>query len=208
MNPPTSTVESREIPARTGAAFHLRAGDRLKIISPEGHQVADVFAFNANDPTEYLSMRHTVASGTRNIYPREGDTFVTSLRHPILKFAEDGAQGLHEMILAACDPARYRLLGVQGYHASCAENLERAMQDLGFTQKEIPQPLNMFSSTRVDADENVVTNPNATQPGDYCVFQTLMDAIVVVSACPFDVEGKFPVNVGGPHMLRVELYRA
>jgi len=58
--------ESFEIPAREGAAFKLRAGDRIKLISPRGQQVADFFAFNADDPSEYLSMRTTVASGTRN----------------------------------------------------------------------------------------------------------------------------------------------
>jgi uncharacterized protein YcgI (DUF1989 family) len=40
------------------------------------------------------------------------------------------------------------------------------------------------------------------------VFEALMDCIVVVSACPFDVETQFPVNVGGPHPLEIELARA
>jgi uncharacterized protein len=208
MNPPTgTTVESREIPARTGAAFQLRAGDRIKIISPQGRQVADFFAFHAADPGEYLSARHTLVSGTRHLYPREGQTFLTSKRRPLMKFIQDGAGEQHEMLLAACDPARYQLLGVQGYHPSCAENLEMAMRGLGIAVTEIPQPLNLFSSTRVDADGNVITHPNTTAPGAYVVFEALADAIVVVSACPFDVETKFPVNVGGPHPLRVEVHR-
>lgn len=208
MNPPIHpTVESREIPARTGAAFQLHPGDRIKIISPQGHQVADFFAFNAAEPDEYLSARHTVASGTRQLYPREGQTFLTSKRRPIMKFVQDGANGQHEMLLAACDPARYQLLGVQGYHASCAENLQKAMQALGAEVTEIPQPLNLFSSTRAHVEGNVITHPNATQPGAYAIFEALMDVIVVVSACPFDVETKFPVNVGGPHPVLVEVHR-
>ena len=196
---------SLTIPARTGASFELRAGERIKIISPQGHQVADLFAFNANTPTEYLSARHSLVSSTRHLYPREGQTFLTSLRRPILKFVEDGAHERHEMLLAACDPARYRLLGVQEYHASCAENLEKAMAARGVEVTEIPQPLNLFSSTRAEADGRIVTNPNSSQPGDYALFEALMDCIVVVSACPFDVETQFPVNVGGPHPLQVEL---
>ncbi len=208
MNPPIHpTVESREIPARTGAAFQLHPGDHIKIISPQGHQVADYFAFNAAEPGEYLSARHTVASGTRQLYPREGQTFLTSKRRPIMKFVQDGANEQHEMLLAACDPARYQLLGVQGYHASCAENLQKAMQGLGAEVTEIPQPLNLFSSTRADVEGNVITHPNATQPGAYAIFEALMDVIVVVSACPFDVETKFPVNVGGPHPVLVEVRR-
>jgi uncharacterized protein YcgI (DUF1989 family) len=202
------TNESFSLPARTGAGFDLRAGDRIHIISPEGHQVADVFAFNAMDPGEYLSARHTLVSSTRHLYPRAGQTFLTSLRRPILKFTEDGAGAQHEMLLAACDPARYRLLGVEGHHPSCAENLVAVMAARGISITEIPQPLNLFSSTRAEADGSIVTHPNASQPGEYAVFEALMDCLVVVSACPFDVETQYPVNVGGPHPLRIELHRA
>lgn len=207
MHPPTgTTIESLEIPARTAAAFQLHAGDRIKIISPKGHQVADFFAFDATDPGEYLSARHTIVSGTRHLYPREGQTLLTSKRRPLIKFVQDGAHESHEMLLAACDPARYQLLGVQGYHGSCAENLQKVMKGLGVEVTEIPQPLNLFSSTRADADGNVITHPNATMPGAFVVMEALKDAIVVVSSCPFDVETKFPVNVGGPHPLLVEVH--
>lgn len=193
------------IPARTAESFDLRAGDRIKIISPHGHQVADFFAYSAEDVTEYLSARHTLVSSTRHLYPREGQIFLSSLRRPLMKFVEDGARAQHEMLLAACDPARYRLLGVEGHHASCAENLETVMAGRGIVITEIPQPLNLFSSTRAEPDGQIVTHPNNSQPGDYAVFEALMDCIVVVSACPFDVEAQFPVNVGGPHPLEVEI---
>lgn len=197
--------QPEQIPARTAASFDLRVGSTIKIISPHGHQVADFFAYNAADPREYLSARHSLVSSTRHLYPRQGQTFLTSLRRPIMEFIEDGAREQHEMLLAACDPARYRLLGVQGYHASCAENLETAMAARGIVITEIPQPLNLFSSTRANADGSIITHPNSSLPGDYCIFQVLMDSIVVVSACPFDVETRFPVNVGGPHPLLVEI---
>ncbi|MBI4674244.1 MAG: urea carboxylase-associated family protein [Chloroflexi bacterium] len=200
--------ESTHIPARTGAGFDLRAGDRIKVISPHGHQVADFFAFNAAEPAEYLSARHTLVSSTRHLYPRQGQIFLTALRTPIMKFVADGAREQHEMLLAACDPARYSLLGVSGHHASCGENLQTAMAQRGVVITEIPQPLNLFSSTRADEQDNVITHPNASQPGDYAVFEALMDCLVVVSACPFDVETQFPVNVGGPHPIDVEIERA
>lgn len=202
-----NSAESFEIPAREAMSFELHPGERIKITSPQGHQVADLFAFNAHSPREYLSARHTLTSETRNLYPRAGQLFLTSLRRPILKFVEDGAREQHEMLLAACDPARYALLGVQGYHASCAENLERAMQARGKFSGEIPQPLNLFSSTRAEPDGSIITYPNASEPGDYAVFEALMDAIVVVSACPFDIETKFPVNVGGPKPLQITMMR-
>ncbi len=199
------TTQSFEIPARTGASFTLRVGNKIKIISPHGSQVADFFAFNAHDPREYLSARHTLVSGTRHLYPRQGQIFLTSLRRPILQFIEDGANEQHEMLLAACDPARYQLLGVAGHHASCAENLSQAMAARGITITEIPQPLNLFSSTRADAQGHIITHPNSSPPGAFAIFEALMDCIAVVSACPFDVETQFPVNVGGPHPLYIEI---
>lgn len=194
-----------EIPARHASSFDLRVGDKIKIVSPQGQQVADFFAYNAHDPSEYLSARHTLVSSTRHLYPRQGQIFLTSLRRPILKFVEDGANQQHEMLLAACDPARYRLLGVAGYHASCAENLQTEMAKRSVAISEIPQPLNLFSSTRAEPDGTIVTHPNSSQPGDYVIFEALLDCIVVVSACPFDVETQFPVNVGGPHPLQVSI---
>ncbi len=198
-------IQSFEILARAALSFDLRVGDKIKIISPHGHQVADFFAFNASNPAEYLSARHTLVSSTRHLYPRAGQIFLTSLRRPILKFVEDGANEQHEMLLAACDPARYQLLGVEGHHASCAENLQVVMAARGILVTEIPQPLNLFSSTRAEPDGTIITHPNSSQPGDYCIFQMLRDCIVVVSACPFDVETQFPVNVGGPHGLEVSV---
>lgn len=200
------SIDSRvSIAARAADRFDLRAGDRIKIISPHGHQVADFFAYCADNVAEYLSARHTLVSSTRHLYPREGQLFLTSLRRPLLKFVEDGARAQHEMLLAACDPARYRLLGVEGHHASCAENLQTVMAARGIVITEIPQPLNLFSSTRAESDGQIITYPNVSQPGDYAVFEALRDCIVVVSACPFDVETQFPVNVGGPHPLDVEM---
>lgn len=200
-------VEIVRIPARGKASFELRVGERIRVISPNGGQVADFFAFNAADPTEYLSARHTLVSSTRHLYPRAGQTFLTLLRRPIMKFVEDGAREMHEMLLAACDPARYRLLGFDGHHASCAENLQQAMQSRGITITEIPQPLNLFSSTRADPDGNIITHPNVSRPGDYAVFEALMDSLVVVSACPFDLPA-FTVNQGEPKPLDVQIERS
>lgn len=196
------------IPAREARAFDLNAGDQIKVISPFGHQVADFFAFSGEDPHEYLSAHHSIVSSTRHLYPRAGQTFLTTRRIPILRFIEDGAREQHEMLLAACDPARYRLLGVMDYHRSCAENLQNVMDGRGVTLADTPQPLNLFSSTRAEPDGRIVTYPNSSQPGDYAVFEALQDCIVVISACPFDVQDKFPVNVGGPHPLEVEISKA
>ncbi len=41
-----------EIPARSGAAFKVNKGQRLRVIDRQGEQVSDMLAFNAHDVDE------------------------------------------------------------------------------------------------------------------------------------------------------------
>ena len=46
---------AHEIPPRSGVAFKLARGQRLRVIDPEGEQVADLLAYNRHDINECLS---------------------------------------------------------------------------------------------------------------------------------------------------------
>ena len=111
------------VPAREGRAVPLAAGERFRVIDVEGGQVCDLFAFSADDMWEYASAEHTRVALDR-LFPGPGQSFVTNRRRPILRLEEDRSPGVHDMLCAACDPARYRQLGVHGWHASCQENLQ------------------------------------------------------------------------------------
>ena len=117
--PATETIH---IPAREGRGAGMRAGDRVRVIDPEGGQVADVFAFCTDDPSEYHSAEHTRVYVNR-LFPMVDEQFVTNRRRPILTLEADDSPGVHDMLCAACDPTRYHGLGVEGWHASCQENL-------------------------------------------------------------------------------------
>ena len=173
------------VPAGEGHAVRLAAGERLRVTTPSGGQVADFFAFTG-DLAEWLSAMHTWVS-TRSVRPREGDTFVTQLRQPLIAFAEDGAGGVHEMLLAACDPVRYEQYGFEGHHRSCAQNLREALAALGLEPPIVPQPVNLFSWTVVEPDQRLASPANPVPPGSYVVLEALRDAICVVSSCPFDL---------------------
>ena len=43
------------IQPRSGTAFTMKKGERLKVIDPEGEQVADLYAFNEHDKNEFIS---------------------------------------------------------------------------------------------------------------------------------------------------------
>jgi uncharacterized protein len=194
--------ERIHIPAREGWAVSLAAGDRVRVIDPQGGQVADVFAFLADDVGEYHSAEHTRVAVNR-LFPRVGEAFVTQKRRPILTLEADDSPGVHDMLCAACDPDRYRLLGAMP-HASCRDNLERAMEGMGHGRIEIPQPINLFMNIPVGADGTIGWQPAPTRAGDSVTLRAELDCIVAVSACPQDLVG---INAGEPAPIELEITR-
>jgi uncharacterized protein len=163
--------------------------------------VVDLFAFVAGDVGEYASAEHTRIHVNR-LFPRVGESFVTNRRRPILRLERDDSPGVHDMLCAACDPTRYRLLGVEGWHPSCQENLQRAMAALGHPSVEVPQPINLFMSVRVEADGGFAWAPAPTAPGDGVQLRAELDSIVVASACPQDLN---EINHYRPTPVGIEL---
>jgi len=194
-------VTTIHIPAREGRAFRVAAGQSFRVIDPEGAQVADLFAFVADDTTEWLSAEHTrVAIG--RLFPRVGEGWCTNLRRPILTFVADHSPGVHDMLCAACSPSRYQLLGAEGHHASCEENLQLAMSEFGHEDIEIPQPVNIFEANPILANGDIGIETAPTKAGDSVTLRAELDAIVVVTACPQDLT---PLCGGTPSAIDIEL---
>jgi uncharacterized protein len=189
------------VPAGEGRGLTVAAGTTFRVVDVDGGQVGDLFAFTADDPREYASAEHTRPS-TGRLFVRAGQAVLTNLRRPILRLVEDNSPGRHDTLYAACDPARYRLLGVEGQHRSCAQNLRESMAALGFDDVHVPQPLNVFMDVRVDTDGAMTTRPASSKPGDHLVFAALLDCHVVLSSCPMDI---VPISSGGITPLAIDL---
>lgn len=177
----TTTV----IPARSGAWFPISKGRTVDIINTFGQQVVDFWAFRRDDPAECLSMEHT-RSCLEKIRFTRGDTLMTNRRRPLLEIVEDTSPGLHDSLLSACDEARYRLLGVTGYHASCAENFRTACLAANLRVAGLPAPWNVFMNVVVE-DGRLRIEPPQSRAGDYVRLRAYADALVVLSACPMDI---------------------
>jgi uncharacterized protein YcgI (DUF1989 family) len=91
------------------------------------------------------------------------------------------------MELAACDRTRYQLLGVEGYHANCQDNLHTALKELGVDFDFTPQPWNLFTNFPIGPNRTITLQEPDTKPGDNIVLRAQMDAYIVVSACPQDI---------------------
>ncbi|MFW3120979.1 hypothetical protein MMAG44476_24794 [Mycolicibacterium mageritense DSM 44476 = CIP 104973] len=196
----TNTTRRTAVPAGTGRAVMLRHGDRIRVVDVEGGQVGDVFAFAAGDFSEYLSASHTRTT-TGRLFPAVGEQFVTNRRRPILTLAADTSPGIHDMLISACDAERYRALGVSD-HRSCAENLRNAVEELGAGVNDVPQPVNVFMNIPVTDGGVLSWLPAVSRAGDAIEFEAVMDCVVVVSACPMDLNG---INGHRPTSLALEL---
>ncbi|ONI86435.1 Urea carboxylase-related aminomethyltransferase [Actinosynnema sp. ALI-1.44] len=189
------------VPAREGRAVRVAAGQLVRVSTPEGAQVSDFFAFCAADTTEHLSAAHT-RGHTSRLFPRLGEAFVTDRRRPILTLVDDTSPGRHDMLIAACDPARYELLGYEGWHASCAENLRSVMRELGVGVTTVPQPVNFFMDIPVTLQDVIEWRSSPAAPDAAVTLQAEMDCLVAVSACPQDL-----VDINGmrPGPLEIEI---
>lgn len=203
MATPGGPASVIQVPAREGRALPLARGERVKIIDVKGQQVADLFAFCREDPAEFLSAEHTRVQVGR-LFPKVGERFSTNRRRPIITIVEDGSPGPHDMLAAACDPTRYEGLGVKGWHASCQENLLKAMEAIGVRGIRVPQPVNLFANYPVGPDGTFWIDTPKSKPGDFILLRAEMDAYLCVSACPMDLN---PGNAGNPTEIRIEVLR-
>jgi len=179
-----------EIPARRGKAAVVKKGDCIRVINTYGEQVVDTWAFARADPAEFMSMEHCRANLGR-ILPRIGDAMCTNRRRPILMIVGDDSGGIHDTLIAACDPYRYQLLGCKGHHDNCTENLAASLTELDLRIAETPSPWNLFMNIPVAPDGSIKFLPPISRPGSAITLQAEMDLVVVFSACPQDM---IPIN--------------
>ncbi len=178
------------IPARSGKAALMSAGQTIRVINTHGEQVVDTWAFRRDDITEFLSCEHTRATLKRFI-PRPGDALLSNHRRPILTLLEDTAGGIHDMLMAACDRYRYEELGCAEPHDNCTDNLAHGLRALGFTPPETPSPLNLFMNIPWTPDGQLAFEAPVSTPGSHVVLRAEMDLIIAFSACPQDI---LPIN--------------
>ena len=178
------------IPARRGKAARVAAGRHVRVVNTHGSQVVDTWAFAADDVTEWMAMDASRAWFTK-LRPAVGDTFLTNRRRRILTLIEDTSGGAHDTLMACCDPQRYGLLGVEGYHDNCRDNLHAALAELGVTIPATPSPLNLFMNIPWTPDGTLAWAEPVSTAGSYAVLRAEMDLVIVFSACPQDV---LPIN--------------
>jgi uncharacterized protein len=183
-------MSATEIPGGEGKAFVLPRGHAVKLINTHGSQVVDTWALNQHDVSEYLSVEHTRRMLFK-LFPTRGDILYSNRRTPLLRMEEDTSPGRHDMLLACCDRWLYRHYGCAPGHRNCRDNFADALFEAGFGSALVPNPLNLWMNIPVIDSTRIDIAAPQSRPGDYVILRALLDAVIVLSACPMDVT---PIN--------------
>ena len=174
---------THEIPPRSGVAFTLPRGQRLRVIDPEGEQVADLLAYNRHDIQECLSSGRSLDYASC-IYLTTGHELYSNRSNVMLKIVEDTV-GRHDFLLTPCSAEMFRILyGDSDAHRGCFGNLAAALAPYGVLPDAIPTAFNIFMNVPVDAETGRLrVDPPLSGPGDYIVFEACMDLVIGLTAC-------------------------
>ena len=172
-----------EIAPRSGVAFTLNKGQRLKVIDPRGQQVSDLLAFNRHDIGEAISSGRTIDYASK-IYLSKGDPLYSNRSNVMLDIREDTV-GRHDFLLTPCSAEMFsKIYGDANPHRGCFGNLAAALEPYGVTADQIPVAFNIFMNVPIDSKTGVIrVDPPLSGPGDYIVFEAAMDLIVALTAC-------------------------
>ena len=171
------------IAPRNGAAFELRAGQKLTVIDPEGEQVADLLAYSRADIREVISSGRTLDYAGR-IYLTAGDPIYSNRSNVLLRIVEDTV-GRHDFLLTPCSHDTFRILYDDPTpHRGCFGNLAEALAPWGIAPDAIPVAFNCFMNVPIDSVTGELrVLPPLSRAGDRIAFVAETDLIIGLTAC-------------------------
>ena len=174
------------LPAATGRALRLAAGQVLRVEQLDDGQCVDLTAFELAEPRRAFCAARTRAE--HGIHPTIGATlFSAPPEIPLLTIIGDSAPG-HDLSFPACTAFEYELLtGIPG-HLGCHE-IHTATQRRGGLDAHVPAPLNLWLPSAVTASGELRSWPAACRRGDHIDFRAETDVAVVLATCPDDLYG-------------------
>ncbi len=179
---PSEPDDVRRIPPQHGAGFRLDRGDRLRVTDPLGEQVADLFAFRADEPGCALSSGRSIDYASR-IYLTTGDVLYANDSRPMFTIVDDTV-GRHDFLLTPCSQEMFEILyRVRGHHPSCFENLCTAFAPFAIEPSRIGTTFNIFMHVTVDGDGHVEVKPPRSKAGDFIELRAEMDLVCALTSC-------------------------
>lgn len=105
------------IEPRSGTAFRLARGQRLRVVDVEGQQVSDLLAFSSADVREVISNGRTF-DYEESIKLSIGNRLWSNRSNPMLEIISDSV-GCHDFLLTPCSEATFRYFVTVGCRPPC-----------------------------------------------------------------------------------------
>ncbi len=160
----------------------VTTGTTVRVVNPKGHQVVDLWAFVASDPTEYLSMAHNRTAHYTTRF-QAGHVLVSNRFKKLLRFIEDTTDGFHDSFHAACSVQSYAHFGSDQQHPNCEDNLQTALHGAGIAVQITPPSWNLFEKSFVDEEGLIHDVTTSAKAGDYVELYAEGGLYMVFSAC-------------------------
>ena len=188
---PQTVIDLKIIQPRSGTAFQLKAGEKLKVVDIEGEQVSDFICYNFADTREYLSSGRTIDYGS-TIFFTKGSLFYSNRSNVMFEMVEDTV-GRHDFLLTPCSAEMFKILyGHRQPHQGCLGNLAAELNRYGIRPDDIPVCFNIFMNVDVDGVTGTINVlPPKSKAGDYVVLEAKMDLIVGITACSAGMSNNF-----------------
>jgi uncharacterized protein len=179
------------IPPRSGVAFILRKGQRLKIVDIEGEQVSDFICYNLHDKAEYLSSGRTI-DYAETIFLTKGHPFYSNRSNIMVDMVEDTV-GRHDFLLTPCSADTFRIIyGNTEPHRGCFGNLCEALKEYDISPDNIPITFNVFMHVSVGGETGKVSVlPPKSKAGDYVVLEARIDLLIGLTACSAEMSNNY-----------------
>jgi uncharacterized protein len=189
------------LPAASGGAIALHAGDLLTIEQLADGQGVDLRAF-APDGVSFSAAQTRWMHG---INPTRGASLWRSEPlAPLLTIVRDTAPG-HDLCFPPCSGVEYaRYTGIDG-HVGCTELHAAALAAAGGAPWPGDDVLNLWLPSAVQPDGRLVSWPAACRAGDAVALRADDAALVTLTTCPDDLYG---TSQWEPKPVRVTVDRA
>ncbi|WP_417308555.1 urea amidolyase associated protein UAAP1 [Devosia sp.] len=181
------TILAETIPGGWYANYQLKAGERLRIASPEGNAAVALLAWNAADTSERLNhadsikIQWTAALG-------KGRLIFSDMGRVLLSITEDSS-GAHDVLAGGLNAASVtRKYGDDPALRNTRTNFVLAAGKFGLTPRDIPPFVTFFAPVSVADDGSLSWQDGVREPGDFVELRAEIDLLVALSNCPHPLD--------------------
>ena len=168
----------------------LARGELLTVIDPEGEQVADLFAFAADDTDERLLSGRTLDYASK-LWLTTGDVLYSDRSRPMLAIVADSVRR-HDFLYTPCSPDTFRILyGDRRERPSCEQNLLAAFAAFDIRLGALPTTFNIFMNVAVGDDGTLRVLPPRSAAGDRITLRAETDLVVGLTACSAELSNNY-----------------